>query len=120
MAAAVVVVSNDLTRVLCCRFVHGTVQVETERVEVLRLSAALDDLRSTAHQDMLAAQDKETALKALLASETEVSGGFAFGVESFLGREECTAVHVPRVHQGRGVFVGLQEYVVCLNCRCWS
>lgn len=47
-------------------------QVEAERTEVLRLTTELSNLRSAARQDMKAAQDRETALKALLASETEV------------------------------------------------
>lgn len=62
-------------------------QVETERREVLRLSAALNDIRSAADQDMQAAQDRETALTALLASETEVSS--RLGVVNFLAEKSA-------------------------------
>lgn len=55
---------------LCGR---ATRQVEAERTEVLRLSTALDEMRSAARQDAKAANDREAALKALLASETEAS-----------------------------------------------
>lgn len=41
-------------------------------MEVLRLSAALDELRSTARQDAKSGEDREAALQSLLASETEV------------------------------------------------
>ncbi len=47
-------------------------QVEAERTEVLRLGAELNDLREAAEQDATAADEREAALKALLASETEV------------------------------------------------
>ena len=47
-------------------------QVEAERTEVLRLGAELNDLREAAEQDAAAADEREAALKALLASETEV------------------------------------------------
>ena len=47
-------------------------QIEAERTEVLRLSAALTSLRTSSRQDLKAAQDREAALKAVLASESEV------------------------------------------------
>lgn len=50
----------------------GLTQVEAERTEVLRLGAELNDLREAAEQDATAADEREAALKALLASETEV------------------------------------------------
>lgn len=49
-------------------------QIEAERTEVLRLSSALSTLRSTLRQDAKAATDRETGLKAVLASESEVMG----------------------------------------------
>lgn len=79
-------------------------QVETERREVLRLSAALNDIRSAAGQDMQAAQDREAALTALLASETEVSS--RLGVVNFL--IEKRAKFSPNVVRVR-VFVGVAE-----------
>lgn len=47
-------------------------QVEAERTEVLRLAAELNNLRAASEQDAVAAGEREAALKALLASETEV------------------------------------------------
>lgn len=47
-------------------------QIEAERTEVLRLSAALTGLRTSSRQDLKAAQDREAGLKAVLASESEV------------------------------------------------
>lgn len=47
-------------------------QVEAERTEVLRLAAELNDLRAAAEQEATAGREKEAALKAMLASETEV------------------------------------------------
>lgn len=53
-------------------FVANKTQVEAERTEVLRLAAELNDLRAASEQNAVAAREREAALKALLASETEV------------------------------------------------
>ena len=49
------------------------IQVEAERTEVLRLAAELNALRAASEQAAIAAREREAALKAMLASETEVS-----------------------------------------------
>ncbi|CAM9186363.1 unnamed protein product, partial [Pylaiella littoralis] len=59
-------------------------QVEVERTEVLRLAAELNDLRAEAEQDAVAAREREGALKALLASETEASRAEQVEVEDLL------------------------------------
>ncbi|CAM9143470.1 unnamed protein product, partial [Laminaria digitata] len=58
--------------------------IEAERTEVLRLSAALNGLRSTSRQELKAATDRETGLKAVLASESEASRAEQAEVEQLL------------------------------------
>ena len=53
-------------------FCVDQIQVEAERTEVLRLAAELNDLRAKSEQEAIAAKEREAALKAMLASETEV------------------------------------------------
>ncbi|CAM9475926.1 unnamed protein product, partial [Ectocarpus sp. 13 AM-2016] len=59
-------------------------QVEAERTEVLRLAAELNDLRAAAKQEATAGREKEAALKAMLASETEASRAEQVEVEDLL------------------------------------
>lgn len=47
-------------------------QVEDERTEVLRLTDELNKLRLATRQEVKAAQEREAALKTLLADEAEV------------------------------------------------
>ncbi|CBJ29449.1 conserved unknown protein [Ectocarpus siliculosus] len=59
-------------------------QVEAERTEVLRLAGELNDLRAAAEQEATAGREKEAALKAMLASETEASRAEQVEVEDLL------------------------------------
>lgn len=71
------------------------IQVEAERTEVLRLAAELNDLRAASEQDAIAARKREAALKAMLASETEV--------------RKCATAHFEGKRFLRSLFLCTQE-----------